>query len=338
MLKTKTPSNNNQTQNTTNTSIYYSSNPDNFSESESTSLLNENSFIKQSSPFPTTHLPFNSQYPSFELTNLKNIFSIFFILFIVITTLVTFRYIPNIYQYTSQFELLAITKSTTFKYFSFFFNDQPLTIKIIITLTQTILMFLSCCLYNLFNQRMSVPEYQSKKYFNHFFITSAGMTSMLLLSNTFFYNDTIAFIKEYGIVDNPLFGLFKCSALLMCLFSLHSLNTIFTLDKDNYVNVVFKVKQIAIVVMMCTLVAYVICLMTVCVVTPNSEGERMFVGMLMVCMGVNDVLFLLAFAMFVLSYRFDIDYVYNMLNIMPDIEYFIDDSNLSANSVDMIDE
>ena len=301
------------------------------SDSDMASLLNEKIISKLSKHHHLSTHPLSS----FELSNLKNIASAFFIIFLITTSLVAMKYIPNLYKTANGIESIAAIKYS-FSNFSAFFSEQPSSIKSIILISQIIFLFLCGCLFGLLNQRMSVPEYQNKKYLNFTFIISSSISSLCLIINSFYYKESIVIFRYYGIVDNGFFILFMIFIILTCLFSYLSLQTVFNMNKDDFASFIFKFKEATIAVMGLSFIGYFISMFVVSVYTASTSGEEIFVSIIMICMGVNCMVFLTSFCLFVLTFRFDIDYVYSILNTQPDIEYFID--NTSTNSVEEDDE
>lgn len=301
------------------------------SDSDIASLLNDKILSRLTKNNKFSKRSFNS----FELSNLKNIASVFFIIFLITTSLVSFKYVPNLYKNQKiDVESLSTIKYS-FKNFSAFFNEQPSSIKSLIIISQIIFLFLCGCLFGLLNQRMSVPEFQKKKYFNFIFIISSSVSSLCMMINSFYYKESIAIFRYYGIVDNGFFILFMIFIIMTCTFSYLSLRTVFNLEEDNFSSFIFKFKQGAIAIMGLSFIGYLISLFIVSLFPLNSQGVEVFVSIIMICMGVNCIIFLTSFCLFVLSFRFDIDFVYSILNTQPDIEYFIDDS--STNSVDGVE-
>ena len=208
------------------------------SDSDMASLLNEKILSKLSKHHHLSTHPLSS----FELSNLKNIASAFFIIFLITTSLVAMKYIPNLYKTANGIESIAAIKYS-FSNFSAFFSEQPSSIKSIILISQIIFLFLCGCLFGLLNQRMSVPEYQNKKYLNFTFIISSSISSLCLIINSFYYKESIAIFRYYGIVDNGFFILFMIFIILTCLFSYLSLQTVFNMNKDDFASFIFKFKE-----------------------------------------------------------------------------------------------
>lgn len=302
---------------------------DDISESEISSLLNDKiiaELAKKPAANSKLHYTITSIH-SFEISNLKNASLGFFVAFILSIAIIISKYIPNIYK--TNVSIIDISEGkSSFKYFSYFIGATSSTEKIILTVSQVIYLFLSVCLFNLLNQRMSVPEYQENKYLTTLAAFSSGISSFTFLILVFNPQYVLNFSKTIGSVDNCLFTIFMLSTIFACLFSYLSISTI-----SSEGGVIFRLKEICIGILMITFIGYLLSLIIVNIFTPGTTNEKIMISVLIMLMGVNNIFFLLTFAIFVLSFRYDVELVYKMLNAQPDVEYFID--NNSANSIDI---
>lgn len=251
---------------------------------------------------------------SFEIGNLKNLSSFVFILFLIINTQITQKSIPCLYNQ------IKSVKSEHENVSSFFSNESS-SMKCLILISQIIFIILCGCISRLYHQRMSVPEYQDKIFNNKYFFVSSCICSISFTINLYCYNVTKSISSFIGFNDSAIFIFSLISMILTCIFSYKALITLCHIKANFYI----LFKQLCIGVMLLSFLGYALSSFLISLFTPSDSFELIVYYIITICMDTNIILFLFTFSFFVLSLRFDIDFIYNTLNYLPDIEYFLND-------------
>ena len=98
---------------------------------------------------------------------------------------------------------------------------------------------------------------------------------------------------------------------------------------DSYITFVLNFKKVSICLMTVNLTFYALSILLLKATNGQSiHTTSIFMG---ICIA-NLAIFLITFGLFIFTLRVDVDFIYSLLNIRPDIEYFIDDK--SANDDD----
>lgn len=261
---------------------------------------------------------------SIEISNTKNASTVFFILFLIITAIVSFSSASNIMKKESN-----ITKKLNFqKLLSYYFSYQPLFIKGIIILSQTIFLFLCGFLFNLQKQRMNVPEYYNSKYKTYLFLICSSLSSILFITNLFFFDPLISISQTIGIHESFVFFFFILFSFGTCYFSYDILkNLVLNEEIDTYMSNVLYFKKLNLFALLINFMIYSLTL--VLIQFPLNNDIQNTYKILFILSIMSTGLFLVTFSLFIFSFRFDINFIYSILNVQPDIEYFIEDNRSS---------
>lgn len=251
---------------------------------------------------------------SFEIGNLKNLSSFVFILFLIINTQITQKSIPCLYN-----QIKSVKNEH--ENVSSFFSNESSSMKCLILISQIIFIILCGCISRLYHQRMSVPEYQDKIFNNKYFFVSSCICSISFTINLYCYNVTKSISSFIGFNDSAIFIFSLISMISTCIFSYKALITLCHIKTNFYI----LFKQLCIGVMLLSFLGYALSSFLISLFTPTDSFELIVYYIITICMDTNIILFLFTFSFFVLSLRFDIDFIYNTLNYLPDIEYFLND-------------
>ena len=251
---------------------------------------------------------------SFELGNLKNLSSFVFILFLIINAQITNKSIPCLYNQIKEVKSEHDNVSS-------FFNNESSSMKCLILISQILFIILCGCISRLYHKRMSVPEYQDKIFNNKYFFVSSCICSISFTINLYCYNVTKSISSFIGFNDSAIFIFSLISMISTCIFSYKAVITLCHIKSNFYI----LFKQLCIGVMLLSFLGYVLSSFLISLFTPSDSFELIVYYIIIICMDTNIIVFLFTFSFFILSLRFDIDFIYNTLNYLPDIEYFLND-------------
>jgi len=183
------------------------------------------------------------------------------------------------------------------------------------------------------NQRISVPELIKQKSNNNIIFYSSIISILSLIGLTFFGDKTLLLSKRFlYLCDDVLFLIFLISLYTICSYSIRILNSLEVsgIKKDNFY---FIMKNSLLVFMTISLYIYSINLLVLSYYTPYIKIEKLLTSVFIVCKEITSIIFLLFFSMFALSFKYDLYYLKLNLNIRPDVEYFLDISDLRIKDV-----
>jgi len=84
------------------------------------------------------------------------------------------------------------------------------------------------------------------------------------------------------------------------------------------------IKKILLLIMGVQIFLYFVSLLLVSYYTPQLELEKKLSSLLIITMSINSVLFVFCKMLFILTLKYDLYFVSMNLQILPDIEYFVD--------------
>ncbi|MCQ2820069.1 MAG: hypothetical protein MJ252_22610 [archaeon] len=264
-----------------------------------------------------------NQLSSMEFNGLKHMSTAFFILFLIITSIVSVSSIPNLMRFKGNKNRMKLNHFP--RNLSFYFHNQPSSMKSIMLICQIVFLFLCGCLFNLQKQRMSVPEFQKKKYLTMCFLSFSTLTSILYIMNMYIYDKVYKACATNGYAESIIYFLFALSAYGTCLLSYKILSVLVMNEQyDSYMTFVLNFKKISICVMTVNIIIYTLSILLM----KATNGQSTHVTSLLMGLSIaNMTLFLILFGLFIFSLRVDIDFIYSLLNFQPDVEFFIDDKD-----------
>ena len=126
-----------------------------------------------------------------------------------------------------------------------------------------------------------------------------------------------------GIVDNILFFIFICTSFCFCLFSYSLLTTINGngLRKDQFF---ITLKKYLLSLMLLQIILYTVSILLVSFYRPTLELEKSLSSSLIICMSINSIIFVFCYLFFIWTLKYDLLFVTLNMQILPDIEYFLD--------------
>lgn len=185
----------------------------------------------------------------------------------------------------------------------------------------------------LVNQRLSVPELVFHKKHNHIVLFSAIACSISLLCLTFCGKKTFQFSNHVlGLCENFFYLCFLGTLMLLCSFSFKILTQLEVsgVKKDSFI-ICFK--KSTMVFMMISLCTYFITLILVSYYTPYIPIEKLLTSVLIICKEANSIMFMLFFSLFAFTFKYDFYFLKLNLNLRPDVEYFMDISDINIKFV-----
>jgi len=126
-----------------------------------------------------------------------------------------------------------------------------------------------------------------------------------------------------ALVDNIVFLIYLITSFMFCLLSFLVLSKINCSELSKDKKYLF-VKKVLLIIMFLQLFLYVISLILVSAYHPKIYLEELLTSMLMVSMTLNSMTFIFCKMFFIWTLKYDLYYVTMNLQILPDIEYFID--------------
>lgn len=183
------------------------------------------------------------------------------------------------------------------------------------------------------NQRISVPELIQQKSNNNIVFYSSIISIFSLIGLTFLGDKTLSFSKRFlYLSDDVLFLIFLISLYTICSYSIRILNSLelSVIKKNNFYHIM---KNSLLVFMTISLYLYSINLLVVSYYTPYIKIEKLFTSVLIICKEISSIMFLLFFSIFALTFKYDLYYLKLNLIIRPDVEYFLDISDLKIKHV-----
>jgi len=147
---------------------------------------------------------------------------------------------------------------------------------------------------------------------------------MSVIGMTFYYEETLEFSrKKLNLVDNILFLVYILSNYTFCFMSSSMLDSINCkeMPKDKGYTMT---KKVLLLIMGLQVFLFVIALLIVSFYVPMIQVEKNLFVLLVSAMGVNSIIFTCCMIFFIWTLRYDLYFVNLNLEILPDIEYFID--------------
>lgn len=269
---------------------------------------------------------------------IKTIPNVLFILFMFMLALVFIKFVPGFIIKVNSMKLYK--EKTKIKYFSEYFSDEPSIVKVFdIFIKLIIALFLIMfgikfgfyC--SLVNQRISVPELNKQKTINNIIFYSSLISIISLIALTFFGQKTLYFTKRFlHLSDNVFFLIFLISLYTICSNSIRILNSLELsgIKKDQFY---MLIKNTLLAFMTISLYTYSVNLLVISYYTPYINIEKFFTSIFIICKEITSIMFLLFFSIFALTFKYDFYFLKLNLVIRPDVEYFLDVSDLNIKSV-----
>jgi len=256
-----------------------------------------------------------------ELTNIKHLPTLYFMCFVLILGCVMFKFVPQLYLMSTNESLYKEKMSV--KYLSTYLSDQSPIIKIVVVIAQVFLVSAIICLSGLIKQRISVPELIKERWRNYFLVLTCLVSIFAMLGMTFYNEDSMAFSNKIGLVDNIFMFVYILSTFTYCLmtFVLLSRLNINEVPKDCCC---LTLKKYLMLIMAVQVFCYFWSVLLVSFYNPIISQEQHLLSLLIICLSVNSFIFIACNLAFVFSLKYDLFYVSMNLQILPDLEYFLD--------------
>lgn len=178
-------------------------------------------------------------------------------------------------------------------------------------------------LTTLIRQRLSVPELSMQKIKNSFVLffgfISISSLIMIFLCNNF----SLKFSKNFGFVDNIFNITFMLSAFIFCFFSFDLLNKLSL--KDNPADMCFiYYKKFILITMFTQKTCYIFNILLISLYNPMIYTEKILLSSMIFTMNLNCITYFFMFTMFIFTLKYDLTYVNMQLEVIPDLEFFMD--------------
>ena len=149
------------------------------------------------------------------------------------------------------------------------------------------------------------------------------MTITSILIQTLLPNETLAFSRSFGLVENIFQPFYILSSYLFCFLSFDILRKIsFT---EHPVDTKFLTcKKLMLIFMFVQLICYLFNLLFISFYNPIIYTEKVLISSMIVMINLNSVFYFIMQIFFVLTLKHDLYYVNLHLEIRPDLEYFIE--------------
>lgn len=190
--------------------------------------------------------------------------------------------------------------------------------------SQIIFMSMIVIFTSMIRQRISVPDLIQEKSKIYVILFSSIISVCSMIGMTLYKEKTYSFTKKFtGLADNILFITFLGSSIVICFLSFIILKKIdiFGVQKDSKF---LYFKKIIIALMTVNFVLYLSCLIIISYYEPIITIEKNFTVLLMIMKEVNAILFLVNYLLYILTIKYDLNFVQLNLEMIPDMEFFID--------------
>jgi hypothetical protein len=188
------------------------------------------------------------------------------------------------------------------------------------------LIFLSAIitiLTTLMRQRLSVPELSNQKFKNSL-VLFFGFISIISLFMIFFLNKlSLYFSRIHGLIDIIFNITFMLSSFISCLYSYNLLNKLPL--KENPANFGYNYyKKIILIGMFTQLTFYMFNYFLISFYNPLILTEKILLSGMIIFININFFIYYFLFAIFIYTLKYDLYYVNLQLEIIPDLEFFLD--------------
>jgi len=263
----------------------------------------------------------SKSYKKIQLTKLRNLPTIIFFTFLALFSLVSLKYVIAFYKIN---KFTIYKNKSSIDYYSKFFSEENDFVKVISVFAQLTLVTLLFLLSALIHQRVSVPELKSERWKNALVNVASLVSILSFIGFSFYYEETLEFSKKrLNLVDNVLFPVYMLMSFVYCLMLYVVLNKMSCKEvkkDENYLNA----KKYLLIVMTIQLFLYINSLIIVSFYDPKLSIEKTLFALLVSSMGINSMVFMFCHAFFIFTLKYDLFFVNITLEILPDVEYFVD--------------
>ena len=113
------------------------------------------------------------------------------------------------------------------------------------------------------------------------------------------------------------------TSILFCYFTYDLFNKINNNGLQKNINYI-RMKKYLLIIMIVQLMSYLVSEILVAFYNPTIELEKQLLSNLIFTLSINSIVFVFCFILFVWTLKYDLFFVILNMQIMPDIEYFID--------------
>jgi hypothetical protein len=151
-----------------------------------------------------------------------------------------------------------------------------------------------------------------------------GLISISSIFLTFILTDISMKLSRYiGFADNIFMITFMLSSFIFCCFSNDLFNKLSFKEKPaDYSYLIFK--KLILISMFIQTILYITNYFMISFYEPLIYTEKILLSTLILIINVNNVIFYYMFAIFVYTMKYDIYYINLQLQVIPELEFFLD--------------
>lgn len=180
-------------------------------------------------------------------------------------------------------------------------------------------------LTTLIRQRLSVPELSKQKIKNSLILFFGFLAIFCLVMIFIFNNFSTDLSRKIGFVDNIFNVYFMLSAFIFCFFTFDILNKLSWKEKPlNFFYIYYK--KFLLICMFTQKVCYMFNFVLISFYNPMINSEKILLSAMVFTINLNCIVYYFMFAMFVYSMKYDLCYVNMQLEVIPDLEFFVDEN------------